>query len=199
MYVRTAVLFHTFTQTAGEHSTAHLHTLTRTSLCVQVPYEHYSGLTHLMLSACTPYAITTANNVSNIRCGLAIQVANAHGHSMLSYTRSSHHLYTLVALRFNALLGVCIYHVTPLQLQRTSPVISGWQTYQHEPYHRLPRCLPGQPSLQSRVIVAASISHPSLGERMTYRIDESVSHTGVTYKEPVQTIECSATTVPASR
>lgn len=153
----------------------------------------------MILSACTPYAITTANSVSNIRCGLVVQVVNAHGHSMLSYTRSCHHLYTLVALRSNAQLGVCIYHVTPSLLQRISPVISGWQTYQHEPYHRLPRCLPGQPSPQSLVIVAASIFRPSLRERMTYRIDESVSHTGVTYKEPVQTIECSAMTVPASR
>lgn len=154
MYVRTAVLPHTYADCRRVQA------LTRTSLCL---YEHSLGITHLMLSAFGPYAINAAHSISNIRCGLAIQVANAHGHSVLSCTCSHHHLYTLVALRFNALLGVCIYHVTQYSCSITGSVISGWQTYQHEPYHRLPRCLPGQPSLQSLVIVAASISHSSPG------------------------------------
>lgn len=74
----------THAQTAGEHSTAHLH-LHKCTGIVEVSHEHYLGVTHLMLSACTPYPITTAKSISNINCGLAIQVANAHGHSAVVY------------------------------------------------------------------------------------------------------------------
>lgn len=154
MCARLSSLAHT--QTAGEYRHLHAPLSVRTSIAWASPISCYPHLVH------TPLMLLRYS-ISNIRCGLAIQVADAHGHSVLSCTCSHHHLYTLVALRFNALLGVCIYHVTQYSCSIAGSVISGWQTYQHEPYHRLPRCLPGQPSPQSLVIVAASIPHSSPG------------------------------------